>query len=70
MTLVRILVTVFVVAIITATVVGWVWTGQHQPPAGAMASRVVLSMSALAALIALIAVWRPNPSGSSSSHRR
>jgi hypothetical protein len=61
MTLVRILVTLFVAAILAATVAGWVWTGQHQPPAGAIASRVVLSISAIAGLVALVVVWRPHP---------
>lgn len=60
MTLVRTLVTVFVLVILFAVVVGWQWTGQNQPPAGAMASRVVLAISALSGLVALIAVWRPN----------
>lgn len=70
MTLVRILVTLFVAAILAAAAAGWVWTGQHQPPAGAMASRVVLSISAIAGLVALIAVWRPNSWGTNTpSHR-
>lgn len=60
MTLVRILVTVFVAAILTATIVGWIWTGAHQPPAGAFASRIVLGLAALSGVVALVAVWRPN----------
>jgi hypothetical protein len=69
MTLVRILVTLFVAAILAATIAGWVWTGQHQPPAGAIASRVVLGISALAGLVALIVVWRPNPWGANTPTR-
>lgn len=60
MTLVRTLVTVFVMAILLAVVVGWQWTGQNQPPAGAMASRIVLALSALSGCVALVAVWRSN----------
>lgn len=70
MTLVRILVTLFVAAILAATIAGWVWTGQHQPPAGAIASRVVLSISAIAGLVALVVVWRPHPSGTNTPANR
>lgn len=62
MTLVRILVTIFVAVILAAATMGWMWTGANQPPAGAMASRVVLTISALAGVVALVAVWRPNRS--------
>lgn len=58
---VRIVVSLFVAVIIVAAVVGWVWTGQHQPPAGAMASRVVLSIGALFGVVALVRIWRPHP---------
>jgi hypothetical protein len=65
MTLVRVLVTIFVLAILTATGFGWFWTAANQPPAGAMASRIVLGIAALAGVGALIAVWKPN-----GRHRR
>lgn len=58
---VRIVVSLFVALIIAAAVVGWVWTGQHQPPAGAMASRIVLSLGALSGVVALVTIWRPHP---------
>ena len=70
MTLVRILITLFVGAILAATIAGWVWTGQHQPPAGAIASRVVLGLSAIAGLVALIVVWRRNSSGTNTPTHR
>ena len=69
MTLMRIFVTVFVLAIFAAVVLGWQWTGANQPPAGALASRVVFTVAAVAGLVALIAVWRPNPSGPGSASR-
>jgi hypothetical protein len=61
MTGVRIAISVFVLALLTITALGWVWTGRHQPPAQALASHIVLGISAIFGVIALIAVWRANP---------
>lgn len=69
MTLMRIFVTAFVLAIFTAVFLGWQWTGANQPPAGALASRIVFTIAAISGVIALIAIWRPNPSGSGSASR-
>lgn len=69
MTLMRIFVTIFVFAIFAAVVLGWQWTGANQPPAGAFASRIVLAIAAISGLVALIAVWRPNPTGAGPASR-
>ena len=37
---------------------GFMWTGTHQPPAQAVAGRIVLALSALAGVVGLIALWR------------
>ena len=68
MSWIRLAVTVFVAAIVAIVIVGWQWTGANQPPAGALASRVVLGVSALAALVGLVTVWRWRPSSSRRSH--
>ncbi len=64
MTWVKIGVTVFVAAIFAIVAMGWVWTGANQPPAGALASRIVFVITALAGLVGLVAVWRWHPSAS------
>lgn len=53
---VRMGVTVFVAAILTIVVMGWSWTGANQPPAGAFASRIVFTITALAALVCVVKV--------------
>jgi hypothetical protein len=58
---VRLGVTLFVALIIVAAAAGWVWTGQHQPPAAAIASRLVLGLGGLFSVVALITIWRPHP---------
>jgi hypothetical protein len=65
---VRLAVTIFVAAILAIVAVGWQWTGANQPPTGALASRIVLGLAAVAALIALVSVWRGQPSSSRRSH--
>ena len=64
---VRMCVTVFVAAIFAVVIMGWVWTGANQPPAGALASRILFTIVALAGLVGLIAVWRWDPSASGAS---
>ena len=61
MTGIRIAITVFVLALITLAALGWNWTSTHQAPAAARASHVVLAIAALSGVIALVAIWRPNP---------
>jgi membrane protein YdbS with pleckstrin-like domain len=55
---VRLAITIFVVLLLTLVVLGWVWTGTHQPPPLRTASHVVLAMAALAGLFALTRIWR------------
>jgi len=57
---IRLAASFFILVLITLTSMGWVWTGAHQPPAQAMAARVVLALAALAGVIGLIALWRPS----------
>lgn len=66
---VRMSVTVFVAAILAIVVLGWTWTGANQPPAGALASRVVFTMTALAALVCVVKVWRWRPRARVSTRR-
>jgi hypothetical protein len=61
MTGIRIAITLFILVLVTLVALGWQWTSQHQAPAQAMASHVVLGLAALFGLVALVAVWRPNP---------
>ena len=58
MTAIRITVSVFIVILMVLTAMGWMWTGAHQPPAEAVAARLVLALAALAGVVGLIALWR------------
>ncbi len=49
----------FIVLVMALIAAGWVWTGRNQPPSQAGASHVVLALGALAGLLGLAAVWRP-----------
>lgn len=55
---VRIAASFFVLLVMAIAIAGWLWTTQHQPPAQACASHVVLAASALASCGGLCAVWR------------
>ena len=57
---VRIAITAFTLIVLYLTVVGFTWTGSHQAPAAALASRIVLGISGLFALVALVVIWRPD----------
>ena len=61
MTLVRLAISLFVLLLIAVSVVGWTWTGRHQPASQAAASRVVLTLGILAGVIGLAAIWRISP---------
>jgi len=58
MTLIRVLMTTFVLLLIAVSLAGWIWTGGNQPPAQAMASRLVLTLGMIGGLIGLRAIWR------------
>jgi hypothetical protein len=57
-TAVRLSISVFVAVSLLLSVLGWVWTGAHQPPAQAVASRLVLATAALVSAAAVVAIWR------------
>ena len=56
--LVRIAITLFVLALLATVTLGWIWTTAHQPPALRTASHLVLSVAALAGIFALAKIWR------------
>jgi membrane protein YdbS with pleckstrin-like domain len=59
---VRIVITMFVLALLTIVILGWVWTTGHQPPPARTASHAVLAVAACAGVFALVKIWRPDPS--------
>jgi hypothetical protein len=61
MTVVRVLISAFVLILIVVSVAGWIWTGRHQPAAQAAASHVVLGLGIVAAIAGLVTVWRGGP---------
>jgi hypothetical protein len=56
-TIVRLVITGFILVLITIATTGWLWVGSHQAPAQALASRVVLTLCVAAGLIGVKAVW-------------
>jgi hypothetical protein len=58
MNTIRIAITIFILVLVVLSVAGWVWTGSHQPAAQSLASRVVLSIGALAGIVGLVKIWR------------
>jgi hypothetical protein len=61
MNLVRMAITLFVVILIVVSIAGWLWTGTHQSPSQATASRVVLTIGILTGIAGLVAIWRSTP---------
>lgn len=55
---IRAAISLFIVLLLVAAAAGWMWTGEHQPPDQALASRLVLGVSALAGIGGLVAIWR------------
>ena len=58
MNAIRIAISLFIVVLIALAILGWIWTGSHQAAAQAVASRVVLTLAALAGVIGLATLWR------------
>jgi hypothetical protein len=58
MNVVRILITSFILILLTIVILGWRWTTAHQPPGLQTASHIVLTVSALAGLFAITRIWR------------
>jgi hypothetical protein len=64
---VRLAITIFTSIVIALSAVGIRWTSQHQPPASAVASALVLGISSAFALIALVIIWRGTGGGRSGT---
>lgn len=56
-TVVRVVITGFVLVLIAIASTGWLWVGGHQAPAQALASRIVLTLSVVAGLVGMKAIW-------------
>ena len=57
---VRIVISAFIAVLIAVSTIGWIWTGNHQTPSQAAASRVVLTLGIVAGIVGLTALWRPD----------
>jgi hypothetical protein len=55
---IRLAMTVFTSIVVALSAIGIHWTSQHQPPAAARASALVLGVSSIFALVALVVIWR------------
>ena len=58
MNAIRIAITIFILVLVVLSVAGWVWTGSHQPAAQSLASRIVLTIGALAGIVGLVKIWK------------
>jgi hypothetical protein len=58
MNAIRIVITLFVLALIVISAIGWRWTAAHQSASQAAASHVALGLSMLAGVVGMIAIWR------------
>jgi hypothetical protein len=56
--LVRVAITLFVLALLGTVTLGWIWTTTHQPPPLRTASHLVLGIAAVAGIFALAKIWR------------
>ena len=54
----RVLITLFVLLLLTIVAMGWVWNTGHQKPPLRTASYVVLGIAASAGILALTRIWR------------
>jgi len=57
---VRIAISAFIAVLIVVSTIGWIWTGHHQSPSQAAASRVVLTLGVAAGIVGLVVLWRPD----------
>jgi hypothetical protein len=57
-TAIRLAMTAFTAVVLSLTAIGIKWTHEHQPPAGALASATVLSISSAFSIVALVVIWR------------
>jgi len=63
MNVVRILITCFILVLLTIATLGWMWTTSHQPQGQQTASHIVLAVAALAGVFAIGRIWRPDRQG-------
>jgi hypothetical protein len=54
----RILITFFILILLTIVSLGWMWTTAHQSPGQQTASHIVLTVAALAGVFAITRIWR------------
>lgn len=60
MIVVRILITFFILVLLTIVTLGWMWTTSHQAADQQTASHIVLTVAALAGVFAIARIWRPD----------
>jgi hypothetical protein len=60
---VRLVITVFVLVLLSVVTQGLIWSSTHQPPPLRTASQMVLAASAFAGVFALVRLWRPERRG-------
>ncbi len=58
MNAIRIVITLFVLALIVISALGWRWTAAHQSASQSAASHVVLGLSMLAGVGGMMVIWR------------
>jgi hypothetical protein len=58
MTVIRLLVSAFIVALIVISAAGWVWNGQHQGLSAMVWGRAALVACIAAGVVGLVAIWR------------
>jgi len=57
---VRMIMTVFLLAVFSSVLLGWSWVAVL-PPAKMQSARIVLTLAGLAALLALTVIWSAKP---------
>ena len=60
MNAIRMAMTVFLLAVATAAILGWRWVAVL-PPAKLEAARIVLTVAGMAAVVAIAIIWRAEP---------
>ncbi len=58
MNAIRIVISLFILSLLVLSVAGWIWAGGQPTPQAMIGSRVALTVSALAGVVGLVAVWR------------
>jgi hypothetical protein len=58
---IRIAISLFILVLIGVSATGFIWTGSHQSPSQSAASRIVLTLGALAGVVGLAVLWRTKP---------